>query len=1335
MRHKATGVLPCEQHVVRRSIELNAKRIGTIRHSTRALWAVVCLVVVASVLPAAILFVPVKACAQSAEGQRLTRGDVDNLLVDARKAIADGNLDQAEVLVERAEASGIRYPLLHFGATPSKVRFELTRAQQAAGVDPSTKKSTDKSETPAKDTPADGKTDPFAVRQPAQSETAGGGAYDNLSLSSSREAANGLTVDNPFRTNADGPSTPPMSANFPDAHSNGLLRQPLGLSGTGPDIPSSTADSQMAPTSGPNAVVAWVPPDAPLPPHLEHADKVGDLSSHPASMAQTAASPAAKGQALDLLAQSRQALDTGNVDLAETLVQKASALGVPESQFLPNEDRPSYVAWDIAQARARQSGVHPADRIPTNTSGRQGSYAEPAQYLASTQSSGEESTIKLAPPQTNVRVSQLPKYVDTPEQAPSPLPTAPTSQAKSPFGDDTAPYAGKATPLPESLPSPFSNNDAAMFLREGEAALEQSDRETARDLFEQANNLRDQLDDGSQRRLQKHLEDLVSEDLAAPKPSKTSSLIESAASDEQVQARQLSADVSKRQSEARRMREQNPRQAMESLQDMRKQVADSKISAEYRDQLLRRLDFSITEMKGYLQKHGSEIELNEQNQAVREDVERSREVKLKVQQKIADLVDQFNKLRDEQRYAEMEIVARRLYELAPNDEVAQQVWQNAKFIRRTIMNQDLENRKEDANWMAWNDVENSSVQDVGDGREMKYDQKHWDSLVKNRKGSQERNGRRTERELEIERRLKTPVLLRYEDAPLSEVVNGLGELAGVNIHLDPRGLSQEGVTSDTPVTINLSKEISLKSALNLILEPLHLSYVIKDEVLKITSEQLRDGELVTVTYNVADLVIPIPNFVPSNNIGLQGLMNDAYSVMGYGNGVGMPGPAVLLSDRGKPKGAAGSENLLAQHMGGGSSPGGLTSSAPVSSGPGGLGGGANADFESLIELIVSTVAADTWAENGGGEAEIREFPTNLSLVISQTQAVHEQIADLLEQLRRLQDLQVTIEVRFIRLSDNFFERIGVDFQMNIDNPGARSVFNANDPAEPFTQSVTVGLEQPTSASDFPRFTADLDIPFRQGSFNVTTPALGGFDAATAGKFGYAILSDIQAYFLIEAAQGDSRTNILNAPKVTLFNGQQAIVTDVVQMPFVIGVIPVVGEFAAAQQPVIVVLNEGTLMSIQAVVSDDRRYVRLTVVPFFTDIGNVQTFTFEGTSSSTSSSSASSSDSGDSTDDSKSDSGSTVTSGVTVQLPEFQVITVATTVSVPDGGTVLLGGIKRLSEGRKEAGIPLLSKLPYVNRLFRNVGIGRETDSLMMMVTPRIIIQEEEEDRLGIAAGP
>jgi hypothetical protein len=43
-------------------------------------------------------------------------------------------------------------------------------------------------------------------------------------------------------------------------------------------------------------------------------------------------------------------------------------------------------------------------------------------------------------------------------------------------------------------------------------------------------------------------------------------------------------------------------------------------------------------------------------------------------------------------------------------------------------------------------------------------------------------------------------------------------------------------------------------------------------------------------------------------------------------------------------------------------------------GNGKRGAAANADFDSLIDLIQSTVATDTWSENGGGQAEIRPFP-------------------------------------------------------------------------------------------------------------------------------------------------------------------------------------------------------------------------------------------------------------------------------------------------------------------------------------------------------------------------
>ena len=155
---------------------------------------------------------------------------------------------------------------------------------------------------------------------------------------------------------------------------------------------------------------------------------------------------------------------------------------------------------------------------------------------------------------------------------------------------------------------------------------------------------------------------------------------------------------------------------MKLLQETRQQVADSNLSEEYRTQLLRRIDITLDETEKYIKDHSAEIEFDEKNAAVLAEVERSREVRIKVQEKIAELVDEFNRLRDEQRYAEMEIVARRLIEVAPDEPVAQQVWENSKFIRRTIMNQEVEELREQGNWQMLHDVETSSYANVGDGQ-------------------------------------------------------------------------------------------------------------------------------------------------------------------------------------------------------------------------------------------------------------------------------------------------------------------------------------------------------------------------------------------------------------------------------------------------------------------------------------------------------------------------------------------------------------------------------------------------------------------------------------------
>jgi hypothetical protein len=70
------------------------------------------------------------------------------------------------------------------------------------------------------------------------------------------------------------------------------------------------------------------------------------------------------------------------------------------------------------------------------------------------------------------------------------------------------------------------------------------------------------------------------------------------------------------------------------------------------------------------------------------------------------------------------------------------------------------------------------------------------------------------------------------------------------------------------------------------------------------------------------------------------------------------------------------------------------------------------DMETLKRLILTTIEPDSWNVNGG-HGSIEPFEGTQSLVIRQTKRTHEEIADLLGQLRRLQDLQVQIESRLI----------------------------------------------------------------------------------------------------------------------------------------------------------------------------------------------------------------------------------------------------------------------------------------------------------------------------------
>src|SRR5205809_649491 len=71
---------------------------------------------------------------------------------------------------------------------------------------------------------------------------------------------------------------------------------------------------------------------------------------------------------------------------------------------------------------------------------------------------------------------------------------------------------------------------------------------------------------------------------------------------------------------------------------------------------------------------------------------------------------------------------------------------------------------------------------------------------------------------------------------------------------------------------------------------------------------------------------------------------------------------------------------------------------------------------------------------------------------------------------------------------------------------------------------------------------------------------------------------------------------------------------------------------------------------------------------------------------------------------------------TLQLPNFSFSTVNTTVSVPDGGTALLGGVSRAATGQTSRGVPIAGKIPGVGRLFENRGIGQTRSVGQMSVT-------------------
>ena len=361
--------------------------------------------------------------------------------------------------------------------------------------------------------------------------------------------------------------------------------------------------------------------------------------------------------------------------------------------------------------------------------------------------------------------------------------------------------------------------------------------------------------------------------------------------------------------------------------------------------------------------------------------------------------------------------------------------------------------------------------------------------------------------------------------------------------------------------------------------------------------------------------------------------------------------------------------------------------------------------DAITKLITDTVAPDSWRDVGGSVGSMRELSGQL--IVTQTPENQRLLSNLLEQLRETRAIQVSIEARFLTVQRNFMEDVGLDVDFSFNNQGKVG-----------THWSPVSVNQNSSS-----FTANPDTTL-PGSLSSSFANQGSGSSSNTGAlnlstgYGNAFLDDFQVSLLLRATQASQHSTLVTAPRITLFNGQRAYVLVATQRAYVSDLNPVVANNAVGFDPTIDVIESGVLLDVQATVSSDRKYVTLTLRPQLARILNIFTFTF-----------ASSQVTSGSTNTSTGDGAATQLTGFgTIQQPELQITEVRTTVSVPDSGTLLIGGQTLAGEIEREAGVPVLSKIPFLKRLFTNRSVAKDDQVLLILVKPTIIIQREQEEK-------
>jgi general secretion pathway protein D len=549
----------------------------------------------------------------------------------------------------------------------------------------------------------------------------------------------------------------------------------------------------------------------------------------------------------------------------------------------------------------------------------------------------------------------------------------------------------------------------------------------------------------------------------------------------------------------------------------------------------------------------------------------------------------------------------------------------------------------------------------------------------------------------------------FNDTPLASVVEFVKSITNLNIDVDWGSLEAKGIDQNTPVTLNLTS-VPVRTVLDKVLEKVGqdpgnggAAWAINSGVLTIASKDVINKTKSLQIYDIRDLLVDVPDYGNAPEFDLaQVLMNSGAA--GRGGGGGSAGQSPFRQDAEKPLQRKTIEERTNE----------------------------------IIGIITTNVDSSGWQENGGDVGFIQQLAGNL--IITNTPANHRSIQGLLSKLREVRSMQINVETRFLLVNQNYFEQIGFDldvyfnannnqvraaraqapqatasnffdfahggYQGGLFTPAAADINRSNTVGDAFNEGGNALF--PSKASPLSPVAASQNSlgiteslatgAFSQGLLS-QAPALG-----VAGQF----LDDIQVDFLVKATQADQRTVALTAPRLTFTNGQTSNIYVATQVAFVSDLTPVVSESAVGFDPTLATVNEGVRLLVEGTISADRRYVTLNVDASVSKIEKFENTAVTAVAG-----------------------GQLVNSASTqsfIQLPTTTVTRVQTTVTVPDQGTILLGGQRLVTEQEIESGVPVLSKIPILNRFFSNRIYGREEQTLLILLKPTILIQNEEEER-------